>query len=109
MPRRIGYVVQSVISVALFVVAALVLYHRLRQVHLHEILSHLHGTSGWVLVGAMALTILNYLVLTIYDALALRYVRHTLAYRKLALASFIGYVFSNNGSAQSRAWRSRRV
>lgn len=44
----------------------------------------------------MGLTILNYLTLTASDSLALRYIGHRIAYRKLALASFIGYAFSHN-------------
>jgi phosphatidylglycerol lysyltransferase len=45
---------------------------------------------------AVLLTAANYLVLTGYDALALRYIHHALPYRHIALASFIGYAFSNN-------------
>lgn len=31
-----------------------------------------------------------------YDILALKYIHHPLEYPKIALASFIGYAFSNN-------------
>ncbi len=47
----------------------------------------------WVAIG---LTILSYAIMTGYDALALRYIRHQLAYSKIGFASFIGYAFSNN-------------
>jgi uncharacterized membrane protein YbhN (UPF0104 family) len=40
--------------------------------------------------------VFSYLIMTCYDVLALRYVQHQLAYSKIALASFIGYAFSNN-------------
>ena len=45
---------------------------------------------------AAALTLLGYLVMTGYDTLAFRYIRHPLPYFKIALASFIGYAFNNN-------------
>jgi phosphatidylglycerol lysyltransferase len=34
--------------------------------------------------------------MTGYDSLALKYIQHALAYSRIALASFIGYAFSNN-------------
>ena len=48
------------------------------------------------LLLSFALTILNYVVLTGYDVLALRYIRHPLAYGRIAVASFIGYALSHN-------------
>jgi phosphatidylglycerol lysyltransferase len=47
-------------------------------------------------MAALVLSILGYLVMTSYDFLALHYVGHPLPYRKIGLASFIGYAFSNN-------------
>src|SRR5437016_719656 len=44
----------------------------------------------------VALTLAGYLMMTGYDTLAFRYIRHPLPYRKIALASFIGYAFNNN-------------
>jgi|GEM_PF-3025423 len=40
--------------------------------------------------------ILNYLIMTGYDFFALRYINRKFYYRKKALASFVGYAFSNN-------------
>jgi hypothetical protein len=57
------------------------------------------GNLNWPgILAAFVLTVLNYLVLTGSDALALRYIRHPLAYHRIAVASFIGYVFSNNAT-----------
>src|SRR4051812_16376656 len=44
---------------------------------------------------ALAFTVLSYLALTCYDALALRYIGKRIQYWKIALASFAGYAFSN--------------
>lgn len=45
---------------------------------------------------ALALTLLNYSILTAYDALAVRYAQHPLSYDKTAIAAIVGYGFSNN-------------
>lgn len=84
------------ISLVLFVVAILVLHHELRHYHLRDILSELRAVRLTFLGLAVLLTFLDYWVLTGYDSLALRYIRHHMGYPKTALASFIGYVFSHN-------------
>jgi len=84
------------ISLALFSVAMVVLHHELRQYHVRDIIAELRQVRLAFLGFAVLLTVLDYLVLTAYDALALRYIRHRLEYTKMAVASFIGYVFSHN-------------
>ena len=86
----------SVIGLCLFGAAVLVIHHELRGYHLHHIVDQIVQIPGKDLAGAVVMTILNYLLLTGVDALGLWYVGHPLAYHRLALASFIGYVFSNN-------------
>jgi len=85
-----------VISLGLFVVAILVLHRELRHYHLRDIIAELKAIRLAFLGLAILLTFLDYWVLTVYDTLALRYIRHCLKYPKIALASFIGYVFSHN-------------
>ena len=90
--RYSGYL----ISLALFSVAIVVLHHELRYYHLRDIFAELRNVRRAFLGLAVLLTILDYLVLTVYDALALRYIRRRLEYAKIVVASFIGYVFSHN-------------
>jgi len=45
---------------------------------------------------SIVLTALGYAAMTGYDALAFRNIRHPLPYRRIALASFSGYAFSNS-------------
>lgn len=90
--------VSSIISVCLFVAAVVIIHTKLKGYHLHDIALQIRQVPASDLFMALILTVLNYLVLTASDALALRYIRHPLAYHKLALASFIGYVFSNNAT-----------
>jgi phosphatidylglycerol lysyltransferase len=80
----------------LFAVALWVLHHELKAYQLKDILHHLHELPAHRLFLALLLTVLSYLTMTGYDALALRYIQRPLAYGKTALASFIGYAFSNN-------------
>ena len=87
-----GYLV----SLCLFIVALLVLYHELRQYHFRDIVAGLKAVKPLFLTIAGLLTLWDYLVLTLYDALALRYIKYKLEYSKIILASFIGYVFSHN-------------
>ncbi|MFQ6078460.1 MAG: bifunctional lysylphosphatidylglycerol flippase/synthetase MprF, partial [Thermodesulfobacteriota bacterium] len=80
----------------LFAVALWILHHELGEYHYNDIVQDLWELPTRRLLLALALTILSYSIMTGYDALALRYIRHPLAYVKIALASFIGYSFSNN-------------
>jgi len=77
-------------------VALWVLHHELKTYNVHDILRHLGELHVYRFFPALALTFMSYLMMTGYDALALRYIQHPLSYGKTALASFIGYAFSNN-------------
>jgi phosphatidylglycerol lysyltransferase len=72
------------------------LHRALKDYHYHDVLHHLKELPLPHLLFAFGLTLLNYLIMSGYDLLALRYVHHQLPYRKIATASFIGYAFSNN-------------
>jgi len=85
-----------VLGLLLFAAALLVLHHELQAYHFQDILRHLELIPGNRLFLAFLLTALSYIIMTGYDALALRYVHHALSYRRIALASFVGYAFSNN-------------
>jgi phosphatidylglycerol lysyltransferase len=80
----------------IFLAALWVLHGELQLVHYHQIVDSLKQIPTTRLMAALAATGLNYLVLTGYDWLAFRYIRHPLQYSRIALASFIGYAFSNS-------------
>jgi phosphatidylglycerol lysyltransferase len=84
------------IGVGLFAAAAWVLYRQLHAFHLHDILSRIQEIPRNQVRLAVLLMICSYLIMTGYDLLALRYIRHRLAPAKAVLASFLGYAFSNN-------------
>ncbi len=83
-------------GVCLFIFALAVIHHRLKEYRFSDIAAQIHQTSFVSLFLAVLLTILDYFVLTFYDTLALVYIRHPLKYSRIALASFVGYVFSHN-------------
>ena len=93
--RALSYL-GPMIGVLLFGAALWVLHYQLKQYGYHEVILSLRRIPESRLLAAIALTSLNYLVLTGYDFLALRSIRHPLSYSKIAMASFIGYAFSNN-------------
>jgi len=85
------------VAVAAVLVLALgLLYNALREYHYHDIVAHLGAYSKTVILAALALTVLNYVVLSLYDVLALQYVSEKLPYRRAAFTSFLSYVFSFN-------------
>ena len=84
------------IGLILFVSALWVLHHELNTYHLSDITNDLKSLPIHSLLFALLLTILSYTVLTGYDTLALKYIRHPLPYKKIAFASFCGYSISNN-------------
>ncbi|MCX7012145.1 MAG: bifunctional lysylphosphatidylglycerol flippase/synthetase MprF [Candidatus Sumerlaeota bacterium] len=84
------------IGLALFGLALWVLDRELHAYHYHDIVREVRAIPWWRLAAAMGLAALSYFVLTGYDFLAFRYVKNDLAYRRIALASFFSYAFSNN-------------
>jgi len=86
----------SALGVLLFGVALWVLHHELRAHHWKDVVAALRAMPGWRVALALALTALNYAALTGYDGLAFLFLGNRLSYRRIALASFIAYVFSHN-------------
>ena len=84
------------LSLILFTAAVWLLHNELRTYRLGDILHALGAIPGGYLWAAAGLTFLSYAVMTGYDILALRYIQYPLSYSKIALASFVGYAFSNN-------------
>ena len=80
----------------LFVLAFWVLHRELNDYHLQDIINSMHALPVQSLLRAVVLTFISYAIMTVYDVLALKYIRHPLEYKRIALASFIGYAFSNN-------------
>jgi phosphatidylglycerol lysyltransferase len=94
--KRIAPFLKPLVILALFAVALRVLQNTLTHYHYHDVIIYLSSLPVDQIVLAVVLTLFGYLVMTGYDTLAFEYIRHPLPYRKIALASFIGYAFNNN-------------
>jgi len=99
--RKILRAVAPIFALLVFTAAVVILHHNLKQYHLKDILRDLHEIKGSRMMLALALTFLSYLLLSFYDKLALRYIKKPLAYRNIALTSFISYAFANNTGSLS--------
>jgi phosphatidylglycerol lysyltransferase len=94
--KRLLPFLKPLLILALFGVALRVLQDTLTHYRYRDVMHYLRSLPKDQVALSVFLTILGYLTMTGYDALAFRYIRHPLAYRRIALASFIGYAFNNN-------------
>lgn len=83
-----------IIGGVIFVAVAWVMVHELRDLPLAEVAAYLSGLPLPHIGIALALTVLNFIVLSGYDTLAMRYVNVDLSYHRVAFSAFIGYAFS---------------
>lgn len=84
------------LSAVLFLLAAWALHRQLAELTLTKVLAGIDAIPLGSLWAALALTALNYLFLTGYDVLALRYVGVVLPYRQAARVALISYAISNS-------------
>jgi len=95
-PKRPWPFLRPLLMIALFAISLRILGTTLAHYRWHDVMGYLEALPATQVIAAAALTILGYLMMTGYDTLAFRYIRHPLPYAKIALASFIGYAFNNN-------------
>ena len=93
--RLLGLLLPA-LGAIVFALAIWVLRGELASIHLADIEAHLATIPGRGRAFAVLLTIAGYAVLTAYDTLAFRFIRNNLAYPRVALASFVAFVFSHN-------------
>ncbi|HVT61579.1 MAG TPA: bifunctional lysylphosphatidylglycerol flippase/synthetase MprF [Thermoanaerobaculia bacterium] len=83
------------LTVALFAASLWLLHKELAGFRYRDVMRFLPSLPRGRLLEALLATVLGYAAMTGYDALAFRHIRKPLLYRKIALASFSGYAFSN--------------
>lgn len=94
--NRLKYLVGTLISLGLLAAALGFLYKVAHRYRYADIVNHIHSLPLSQVALAILLTVCSYGLLTFYDKLAVNYVGQALPYRRVGLASFIGYTFSNN-------------
>lgn len=82
MKKKLLQSIGLIFSLSLFAAALLIIHYELKEYRLKDVLYHLDKIPAVSLCLAILLTILNYAVLTGYDALAFRYIHHPLQDRK---------------------------
>lgn len=88
MKSRILKYTGALFSLLLFSAALWVLHREVQTLHLQHILSELEAIPGKSLGLAAILTVSSYTIMAGYDYLAIRFIRHSLSLRRIALASF---------------------
>jgi uncharacterized membrane protein YbhN (UPF0104 family) len=88
-----------VLVLLVFLGAVWLLYHELRHYRLNDIGVRIWEISPLGFAVAVAMTIVNWLILIGYDWIAVRYVGVKLPLRRVAVASFCGYACSYNFGA----------
>lgn len=86
---------QPLLSIPLFLLALWGIHHELALHSWREVAAAMAALPRETIAAAVALTAVNFVLLTGYDTVGLRYVGHPLPYRQSAFAAFLGYAFSN--------------
>lgn len=95
MKKKIIDNIGPILAIILFTLAMRTILHLLREYRFRDIVTMIKSIPAPDIALAVLLTFISYLMLTSYDALALRYLKQRLSYSKVVLASFISYTFSN--------------
>lgn len=84
------------VMLAIVVAVTVVIHRELAHLHVRGVVAQLRSIAPRVLATAVALTAVSYLLLGLYDVLALRYVTRRLPYSRVALTSFVAYSIGHN-------------
>jgi len=95
-PSRLRPWIGPALAAVVFVAAILLLRAELKHHTWSEILAAIAAVPKSHIALALALTALNYLILSGYDGLALVYLKHPLRLSQIAMGSFVGYAMSHN-------------
>jgi phosphatidylglycerol lysyltransferase len=83
-------------ALCIFALVSYVLHRELAHLHLRDVLQHLHSIPNRVLLGAIGFTAASYCTLSLYDRLALRYLRKRVPHHRVMLVTFIANAFGYN-------------
>ena len=96
MPQRLRRALPAIVALTLFIVALEILRQELAALSFSTIVADLAATPATRVAAALALTALNYLVLTAYDFLAFASIGRRMAAWRIGLASFLAYAIANS-------------
>jgi len=87
--------VGTAVSLLILTLALTLLYHIGDEYHWRDVSAEIRQLPWSRIALALLFTVVSYLLLTLYDTLAVRQVGGQIPYLKVALTSFIAYTFSN--------------
>ena len=93
--RRFLPYVGGATALLLFAAALVILHSHAQAYRPSEVRRALRALQAWQPFAALGLAAASYLLLTLYDVLALRHIGRMLPYGRVALASFTAYAFSH--------------
>ncbi len=96
MKRKLSSIIGTLISLSLLCLALWLIDSKLKHFNYHEISRILQSLPRSSILWAVLITLTGYLVMSLYDFMALRYVGRKLRYSQIAVFSMISYAFSNN-------------
>ncbi|MEB3309640.1 MAG: lysylphosphatidylglycerol synthase domain-containing protein [Snowella sp.] len=94
--KRIQPLAPSLLGLLLFILSIWAIHQEVHKYGWQDILASLQAISHTRLVGAIALMLINYVMLTGYDTLAMIYIRGSLSYWQTGFVGFISYAISNS-------------
>ncbi|HTV52354.1 MAG TPA: lysylphosphatidylglycerol synthase domain-containing protein, partial [Steroidobacteraceae bacterium] len=83
-------------ALLVFIAVGYLLHRELTHFHVRNVIAQLHAISGTTLLVALACATASYAALSLYDVLALTYVRKRPRYLRVLLVSFIANAFGHN-------------
>ncbi len=94
--RRFAPYLGAILALSLFGGALYLLHRQVAAYDPEDVRNALTALSWQRIIAALGLTGASYILLILYDALALRHIRKTLPFRRVALASFTSYAFTHS-------------
>ncbi|WP_242592581.1 bifunctional lysylphosphatidylglycerol flippase/synthetase MprF [Corallococcus exiguus] len=86
----------TALPLLLLCVAAYVLHRELSHYRREDVTAGLAAVTAGRILLALAVTVVNYAALTLYDVLALGHAGHRIPYSRVGFTSFVGYAFGHN-------------
>lgn len=84
------------LGIAFFIIAGTIIYFELKHFTYHDFVYSISNTPTTIIWIGVVLTLVNYLTLSGYDFLALKYLDKKIPYKRVVLASLVGFSISNN-------------
>ena len=94
--QRLTRIAPMFLSVLLFGLSLWAIASELRKYSWQDVVDSLNAIPNQYLLLAVILTVINYLFLTGYDTLAVKYINSSLAYKRTSLVAIVSYGISNS-------------